>query len=251
MTTNPRAHGESRSVRLDPRTLVIAVTGAAFCFSLIQHLSVSVLCLALSLAVTVARRPAPLPLLRHLAMANVFILFIWLTVPLTVPGESVATLGPLEWSREGVRLALSITVKCNAILLMFLALMDGVDLQQVGGALERLRVPAKLVFLFLLTCRYIHVVRDEWQRLQTAAKLRGFAPKNSFHTYRTIANMLGLTFVNAFDRSHRIYEAMMLRGFNGAFHTVAESRSTRADAVFAFFFLAGLGFLLALDIRLQ
>lgn len=234
--------------RLDPRALLVAATGAAFCFSFVQSLRVSCFCLVFSLVLAAAARLSVGSLARHLAVVNVFILFIWLTVPLTMPGESVAALGPLSWSRDGVRLALLVTVKCNAILLSFLALTDGISLQQIGCALERLRVPAKLVFLFLFTCRYIQIIGEEWQRIQTAAKLRGFVAKNSLHTYRTVANMLGLTFINAIDRSRRIYEAMLLRGFNGTFYTVTELKGTTADVLFALAFYMVLGLLLYWDI---
>ncbi len=45
--------------------------------------------------------------------------------------------------------------------------------------------------------------------------------------------MLGLVFVNSFDRAQRIYEAMLLRGFNGVFHTTGLLKATRRDALFA------------------
>jgi cobalt/nickel transport system permease protein len=237
--------------RLDPRAILIATAGSAFCFSFIRNLALSLLCLVFSLILAAVRRLPTLPLLKHLAMVNAFILFIWLTVPLTMRGDSLVALGPLSWSREGVGLALLVTVKCNAILLSFLALTAGLSLQEIGCALERLRVPARLVFLFLFTCRYIHVIGEEWRRLQTAARLRGFVPRNSPHTYRTIANMLGLAFINAVDRSHRIYEAMLLRGFDGVFHTVTEFKCGSTDIVFTLLIFAFLGSLLFLDLCLK
>ena len=208
-------------------------------------------CLVLALVLFAIRKPLFIPLLKRLAIANFFILFLWATVPLTVPGESLASLGPLSISREGVALALSVTVKCNAILLCVLVLIADLDLPLIGYALERLCVPAKLVFLFLFTCRYIHVIGDEWQKLQTSARLRGFLPRTSLHTYRTIGNMLGLTVINSIDRSKRIYEAMLLRGFKESFHTVTELKTARVDYVFTFFFFLILALLLIGDIYLR
>lgn len=250
MIKEPAARPRSLFRGMDPRALLLAAAGAAFCFSFLGHFLPSCLGLFLALVLAVLGRLPALPLLRHLAVANVFVLFIWLTVPATMPGDSVAAIGPLSWSREGVRLALSVTVKCNAILLAFLALVDGIGLARIGCALERLRVPAKLVFLFLFTCRYIHVIGEEWQRLRTAAELRCFVPRNSLHTYRTVGAMVGLSFVNAMDRSRRVYEAMLLRGFAGKFHTVAEMRSTRADVLFCALFFVALACLIGLDISL-
>ena len=236
---------------LDPRTLILAATGAAICFSLIQNIVPAFVCLALALFMVALGKPPLVPLLKRLAVANFFILFLWATVPLTVPGESIANLGPLSMSREGIALALAVTVKCNAILLCFLVLIADLSIPLIGYSLERLHVPAKLVFLFLFTCRYIHVIGEEWQKLQTAARLRGFVPRTSLHTYRTIGNMLGLTVINSIDRSRRIYEAMLLRGFNGAFHTVAELKTAPGDIFFGASFFIVLACLLAADFCLR
>ncbi len=236
---------------LDPRTLVLAAAGAAVCFSLLHSLAVACAGLFVSLALVLVVRPSPGPLLRRLALANVFILFIWATVPISVAGESLARFGPLSLSREGVELALAVTVKCNAILLCFLALVADLKPPLIGYALERLHVPAKLVFLFLFTCRYIHVIGEEWRKLQCAARLRGFVPRTSLHTYRTIGNMLGLTLVNSIDRSQRIYEAMLLRGFQGTFHTVTDLKAASADRTFGALFSLSLAGLLAADVYLR
>lgn len=72
----------------------------------------------------------------------------------------------------------------------------------------------------MFTYRYLHVIADEWHKLHVASRLRGFAPKTNMHTYRTFGNMLGMVFVHSFDRSVRVYEAMILRGFSGRFQSV-------------------------------
>lgn len=216
-----------------------------------QTIALACACLILALALTAAVRPPLALLLRRLAVANFFILFLWATLPLTVPGEPLASFGPLSVSREGIILALAVSIKCNAILLCFLVLIADLSPPLIGYSLERLRVPAKLVFLFLFTCRYIHVIGEEWQKLQTAARLRGFTPRTSPHTYTTIGNMLGLTVINSIDRSKRIYEAMLLRGFTGTLHTVTELRPARGDFFFTALFFSVLACLLAADIYLR
>ena len=223
--------------RQDPRLRLIAAALYAVCCSLAQSLIASWLYLAFSFALLAVSGPHLSAVGRRLFSVNLFIAFLWLTVPLTVPpavpGGELLKLGPLAVSGEGVRLALQVTLKCNAILLAFLAFTAGLDLPRIGACLERLRVPPKLVFLFLFTCRYIYVIGEEWHKLQTAAKLRGFVPRTSLHTYATIGNMLGLVFVNSIDRSRRIYEAMLTRGFTGSFRTVADAGAASGGVLFA------------------
>ncbi len=237
----------SRFERLDPRTLLAAAAGSAFCFSFVRSLAAACACLAFAALLAALRRLSPRFLLQRLAAANVFIAFLWLSIPLSVPGDALAAFGPFSWTAEGVRLALLVTLKCNAVLLSFLALVSPVSLPRLGCALERLRVPPKLVFLLLFAWRHIHAVRGEYRRLQTAAALRGFVPRNSIHTYRTVGNMLGLTLVNAIGRSRRVYEAMLLRGFAGHFRTASELRGSKADAWFATAFFLVLGGILLCD----
>ena len=247
MTPDSGLSSASPFIRLDPRTRLLAATGAAFCFSFVQNIAPAWACLGFAAMLVVAGRPPLRTLLKRLAAANLFILFLWLTVPWTVPGESLLVLGSVHLSREGFALAALLTLKCNAILLVFLALVADLSLPLIGCSLGRLRVPDKLVFLFLFTCRYLHVVGEEWRKLQTSARLRGFIPRSSLHTYRTIANMLGLTIINSIDRSRRIYEAMLLRGFDGAFHTVTELKAGPGDRMFAVLFAFTLVCLLSLD----
>ena len=232
---------------LDPRSLLLAAIGAAFAFSFVQQLSVAFACLGLGVCLVFMNRLSWSFMLRRLVVANLFIVFLWLTVPFSVSGNSLVNLGPLSISQEGIALASLVTVKCNAILLVFIAFTSNLSLPVVGSALEGMRTPARLVFLFLFTCRYIYVIGAEWQKLQTAASLRGFVALTNWHTYATIANMLGLTIVNSIDRSRRVYEAMLLRGFSGNFLTMADLSARPRDGVFIFLFFFTLASLLILD----
>lgn len=226
------SYGRSFVRLLDPRTRLLAAAIAAVCFSCLRTTPAAWAALACSLLLLFMARPPLRPLFKRLAVVNCFILFLWLTVPLTMSGPNAFTLGPLHFSKAGLTLALLVSVKCNAIFLAFIALAGGISVPQTGYALERMRVPAKLVFLLLFTYRYIHAIGEEWHRLQLTARLRGFVARNNMHTYRTIAYMLGLVFVNSYDRAQRIYEAMLLRGFHGSFHTVAELAYSRRDLFF-------------------
>ena len=74
------------------------------------------------------------------------------------------------------------TLKSNAIACVFLSLVATLPAATLGHALERLGCPDKLVFLFLFTGRYIHLLAAEWEDLVTAARLRGFRPRTDLHT---------------------------------------------------------------------
>jgi cobalt/nickel transport system permease protein len=216
--------------------------------ALLQEPLAAAAALLLAAAILILSRPPLKQLCRRVALVNVFLLFLWLTVPLTMPGTPVFALGPLTASHEGVALVWLATLKSNAILLTFLALVATMDSPTMGHALDRLGVPTKLVFLFLFTYRYLHVIADEWQRLTTAARLRGFAPSTGMHTYRTIGNMLAMVLVNSFDRSGRVYQAMVLRGFQGRFVSVVRFKAGPRDAIFAFLWIMAAACLTLMDL---
>ncbi|MEF3695828.1 cobalt ECF transporter T component CbiQ [Desulfolutivibrio sp.] len=232
MLDEPFARGDSPIHRLDPRYRVAMV----FCFTvavaLCRHLAAPLAGLGVGVILMALARLDPLAVGRRLVAVNFFIFFLWLVLPFSLPGTPVLTLGPLTATRQGMALALLVTVKSNAVVCAFLALAATMDAPVFGQALGRLGVPPKLTFLFLFTYRYVHVLADEYSRLRVAAKLRGFHPKTGMHTYRTVANLLGMVLVRGYDRSRRVYEAMVLRGFCGAFYTLRRFSAAPRDRAF-------------------
>lgn len=251
MFDEPFARGGSFLHRVDPRFRLAVAFLCAVGLAIVRHPPVAALGLLFAVLLLALSRPPLGALVRRLLAVNIFILFLWLTVPVTMPGEPLALWGPFAFSRPGVLLTLLVTIKSNAIFLMFLALVATMDSPTIGYALERLRFPSKLVFLFLFTYRYLHVIADEWRKLHVAARLRGFVPRTNMHTYRTLGNMLGMVFVRSFDRSTRVYEAMILRGFSGRFQSVTTFRATFRDAAFAAAVLGCLVCLMAGDVYME
>jgi cobalt/nickel transport system permease protein len=226
----------------DPRVRLALASLAALCLALVQQISSSLLGLVFGLVLLCLVRPPAADLLRRLATVNIFVLFLWCVLPFTTSGEHVF-FGGLAASLPGLRLALLITLKANAIFCVFQALAGDMPPSAAGCALERLGCPAKLVFLFLVTGRYAHLLMEEWQILMAAAKLRGFAPRAGVRSWRVLACLLGLLLVRGYDRSRRAYEAMLLRAFTGNFRTVTRFQARPADAALALavlLFLAGL-----------
>ncbi|MEN8256632.1 MAG: cobalt ECF transporter T component CbiQ [Thermodesulfobacteriota bacterium] len=234
--------GASILHRVDVRLKLIS----AFFFSVVVALCHSlraplIALLVAAVFVFVARLPM-LKVVRRLFMVNLFTLLFWLTLPLTVPGELLIKLGPLVISRPGVDLAGLITLKTNAIVLAFLALVATSGVADIGHALASLKLPNRFCMLLLFTYRYIFVLQQEYQRLRRAALLRGFKPMTSMHTYQTYGNLLGMTLVKSWQRGIRVQQAMVLRGFQGKFYTL-ESRSPMAAdwSLFALIFLVAVG----------
>lgn len=235
MIEEPFANGASFLHRADPRAK-LALASALACILAVSPSwpAPAMACCAGAGLVLWAGLPAA-ALWRRLATVNGFVAFLWIFLPFTTPGDTAGHLGPLAVTSQGLALALLISLKTNAIMLSFLALVATSDAASLGQAMHRLRVPAKLVFLFLFTYRFIHVINEERQRLVTAARLRGFKPRTNPHTYRTLASLLAMVLVGAMRRAEMTRRAMLLRGFRGSFATLRTFRLGRGERLFLAF----------------
>ena len=221
MLAEPFAHGQSRVHRLDPR---VRIAMAAF-FSCLVAVSNSfetlVAALLLAFGLVVLARLDLKEVSRRLAVVVGFLVLLWLVLPLTFSGNPVGQLGPLVWYQPGVALAARISLKSIAILLAFTALVATMPVSSLGHALSRLGISGKLVHLLLMCYRYIFVIDQEYRRLNAAMRIRAFQPRTSLHTYRSYAYLAGMLFVRAAARAERVHQAMLCRGFQGRFHTMA------------------------------
>ncbi|MDE7241181.1 cobalt ECF transporter T component CbiQ [Desulfovibrio sp.] len=202
---------------IDPRARLAAAALLSVCVAVAQSFPACLLGLAVGILLLAAARPEPGQLWRRGAAVNIFLLFLWCVTPWTTPGRAVWSAGPLSVTGEGLWLSLLVSLKANAICAIFTALTTGMDIATLGHAMRRLGCPQGLAWLVLFMGRYIHVIRNEWRSLMTAARLRCFVPKSNAHTWRTLATLLGLLLVRSHDRARRVHEAMLLRGFTGSF----------------------------------
>jgi cobalt/nickel transport system permease protein len=184
------------------------------------------------IAAGVARVPLRLWWPRVLAM-NAFVLMLALVVPWSVPGEALVIAGGAEFTREGAALAGRIALRANIVLIVLTAFLATMEPITAGHAMQRLRVPNRLVLLLLFTVRYIGVFEQEYLRLRQAMRVRGFRPRLDVHTLRSYGYLTGMLLVHAIDRSERVLEAMRCRGFTGRFHTHRHMRTRPADWAFA------------------
>lgn len=152
---------------------------------------------------------------KRILAANIFLLMMWLIVPFTTPGKEMARIGIISASREGILICILITLKANAILVIFCSFLSGMTSIKLAAAMRQLFIPAKLIWLVLLMERNIVMLGREWRKLEESAKLRCFSPKTDLRSYRTLAIMLGILLLFAQARAKRAQEAMLLAGFDG------------------------------------
>jgi len=228
----PFSEGVSWAHRLDPRGKVVVAVLFAVLMAVAQTYAAVLAGLALALiCLALARLPLKKVAVR-LLVVNSFIIFLWIVLPFTYPGEAVWRLGPLAATRQGLIYAGLITLKSNAIIIALISLLATVPVVTLGQALQKLKLPGKLCHLLLFTYRYLYVFEEEYYRLVQAMKIRGFRPRTNLHTYRSYAYLAAMLLVHSCDRADCVYKAMLCRGFQGTFYSLRHFAWQRRDGVF-------------------
>lgn len=217
------ASGNSPIHHLSPVLRVVAAAAYSFLVALAHGLPTLATALILSMILVFFAHLELKKVMQRLTVVLGFLLLIWAILPWTYKGEILYRFGPLAISRPGVLLCLEITLKSIAIILAMIALVSTMTTARLGHALNHLYLPDKLVYLILITYRYIFVIEQEYQRLMRAARIRNFRPGTNLHTYRTYAYLLGMLFVRSAERAKRVHQAMICRGFNGKFYSLQEN----------------------------
>lgn len=222
---------------LDPRLRILTYLIIALEISFINRIKLALIAFVVSTCAVVLLRINFTVLARRLLSVNIFIIFLWLILPITYPGNVLWKLWIFNITQEGILYCVLITLKSNAIFLLLFSLIGTMSSAEFGYALRAMHVSHKLSFLFLFSWRYLSVMSKELSLMLRAAKARAFEPQNSLTTYKTVAFMVGMLIIRAYERSKRIQWAMEARGFDGRYHSLRVFRLEGKDILFLLFSL--------------
>jgi cobalt/nickel transport system permease protein len=148
-----------------------------------------------------------------------------LTLIFSRPGEALFTLplGPLRLTATDVGLIAfgSVVVKSWLSVQAALLLTATTPFAEVLGALRNLGLPSVLTAVLSFAYRYLFVLVDEAQRMLRAREVRAaeLPGRKGGGTIRwraaVVGQMVGTLFLRSYERSERIYVAMLSRGFDG------------------------------------
>jgi len=224
---------ESIMQRLDPRVRLLGVLGFALLVVTLERWPALATAAAGAIVALFLARMARWTTLVRLGEVNLFVLFLFVFVPLSTPGVALVRIGAFEWTREGALLAARIGLRANTLILACSALLVTMEPVRLGYAMTKIGVPAKFAHIFLFMVRYLETLHVEYHRLRNAMRLRGFVPRCNAHSLRSLGYLVGMLLVRSMDRADRILAAMKCRGFHGRFHVLQEARLQYRDLAFA------------------
>ena len=172
---------------------------------------------------------------------------LWLPL-IPQPGDAVHVVGGLVVSETGLVRAVTLVMKAASVVSLMLVLLATAPLHDTFKAAQCLRMPGWLVQLALMSYRYVLLLAEEFVRLRTALRVRGYRNRAGLHSYRTIGQVAGTLLVRGHERSERVAQAMRCRGFAGQFRSLHDFRTRGADVLFFAAAIAGAGAVLAWDV---
>jgi len=217
---------------LDPRIKLVLTLAFILTNALIPPGAwpVYILLLALVLSIEILSELGVGYVLKRSALAFPFVLAA-LPLILTIPGEKLFSLSVGPWvitaTYSGLERFISVALKSWISMQAAIVLAASTSFPDLLVAMRAIQVPRLLVSIFGLMWRYLFVLVDEALRLMRARAARSGksdhpnAKSGGSLSWRArvAGGMAGNLFLRGFERSDRIYMAMVSRGYDG------ESRS--------------------------
>lgn len=233
-------HHPSVVHQLDPRVKVVA--------TLLYILAVGVtpegiwwafgLQFGLLLMIMISAHLNFLHILRRSFIAAPFIMAA-LAVPFTTPGPELLQIPGLEWSitQPGLIRFGSILLRAWLAVQSAILLSATTRVPDMFWALAELRFPKSLVAVISFMYRYLFVLADEASRMLRARasrspKIKGAQKPSLLWQGKVAGSMVGYLFLRSLERSERVYDAMLSRGYDGQMRSLVRFQMRASDWVF-------------------
>jgi len=205
--------------RVDARAKFIGVVALVVATAILARTDLLVAALVTSLALAAASRVPPMRLAKAFVLAVPFIMLTSVSVFLFA----------------GFAQGVNLLIRASSCVLCLLVLAHGTETFDLFAGMRRLKVPALLTTVLMLTEKYILVLAEELARMNLARRARGFAPGRTLldrHGLRVLSYTAGMVLVRSSARADMTYEGLRARGFNGEMPAVRTVRTGATDAAF-------------------
>ncbi|KAF1076392.1 cobalt ECF transporter T component CbiQ [Methanogenium sp. MK-MG] len=218
--------------RIEPRIKIISfgilIVSAVF----VGTIPASLFFLAVAVVILLASRLPMRFILTRMKVICVFVIPILVLMPLTVPGTPLFSAGPVSISQEGVSFAVLVTVRSVTAILLVVTMLGTQRFDTTLKALSLLRVPGIIIQMLLFTYRYIYVMIDEFLRIWSSMRAKGYTFRFNRHGLTIIGNLIGMLLINSYERAERVYQAMIAKGYTGNPISFSPFRVTIPDCLF-------------------
>lgn len=130
-------------------------------------------------------------------------------------------------------------IRVSASVLALILVTTTTPFFEMMAAFRWFRMPRLLTNLILFTYRFIFVLQEEAARMRLARKARGFSGGAHLfekQAFRTLSNSIGMIFVRSSQRGSDMYDALLMRGYDGEVRTLRKPKVHMRDGFLALAF---------------
>ena len=207
---------------------LVGLISLIFAFSFVQKIILLPIIVAIT-AIIFYLSNLPLSfLLSRLRYPGWFILAVVILLPFVAGDTVIFKWGWLSLKQEGCWASILISVRFFCILTISLVLFGTAPFLRSIKAMRSLGLPQVIVDMTLLAYRYLEELGNMLKTMQRAIRLRGFKYQQfSCRNLRILAQLTGSLLVRSYERSTRVYQAMILRGYGYKFPQVNHQQKNR------------------------
>lgn len=209
------SHLNSSIHRWDPRVKIASMLVLIFSIVLLKSLPVALLGLAVSIGILLISRLPFAYVSQGIKWPALFLLPFPLILPLTVDGGRALTLYNISFSIEGFEQGMLMMTRGLAAVVLIYPLFGSSPFNTTIHAMRGLGLPEAVTQIFLFAYRYLFLLREQFQTMSRSLASKGFSKKTDLHTARIMGAALGMLFIRSYERSDRIYKAMVSKGYTG------------------------------------
>ncbi len=214
LTIDRYAYLKSPIHRWSQKYKIVGLLGLIFAFSFIRSLVLLPIIITITIIIFSLSRLPLSYLISRLRYPGYFILAVVFLLPFVAGNTVIWQWGWLNLRLEGCQEALLIVVRFFCILTVSLVLFGTSTILNSIKGLRGLGLPQVILDMTLLTYRYLEELGEMLKTMQRAMKLRGFNPHLfNCRQLKMLTHLVGSLIVRSYERSTRIYQAMILRGY--------------------------------------
>lgn len=206
----------------EARTKLLAAVGYIFGVVSLSTLPIAALAYAVALSVLLIMRLPILLLLKRYLIITPFLLLM--TVPLLLSQG-------LSFHEENALFAALILMKAYTSMTVISVILDTQSMDEFMTGLAGFKLPPVLITILTLSYRYVFLFLEDIGKMQTAAKSRFFRGGIRLNSLQSYGQLTAALIIRAIERSDRMYQAMIARGFTGRLHFEKAQDITRPDVV--------------------
>ena len=166
------------------------------------------------------------------------VFFMTFLLPFRNPGTNSQIdiwykIGTLSIYYQGIQSFLDVNIRSILIYSTSLIFINETSVRGILKTLTSLHMPKWIEAIVIYMQRFMLIISSEFTRMHLAFSARSFGmnwPRKSL----SVAKMSGVYFSRLIDRSERLHQAMIARGFNGEIYTRFKLKWKTMDTVFLF-----------------